>query len=213
MRFAARLLLCFAAVVALVLLSNALVEIFAMNLMEENAVASSSMMRNILFAGAAVYAVLLAVPFVPGAEIGITLLTLFGTQAAVLVYLATVVGLSIAFIIGQLVPAKTVSDWLQWFGLIRAAEMIARTADLPPEARLRAMISTADKSWMPFLLRHRYIAVALALNIPGNFLIGGGGGIAMVAGLSKLFSPLKFLVAIALGVLPIPLALMIYGQL
>ncbi len=213
MRFAARLLLCFAAVVALVLLSNALVEIFAMNLMEENAVASSSMMRNILFAGAAVYAVLLAVPFVPGAEIGITLLTLFGTQAAVLVYLATVVGLSIAFIIGQLVPAKTVSDWLLWFGLIRAAEMIARTADLPPEARLRAMISTADKSWMPFLLRHRYIAVALALNIPGNFLIGGGGGIAMVAGLSKLFSPLKFLVAIALGVLPIPLALMIYGQL
>ncbi len=210
---ALRLILSFAAIIAVVILSSALVEMLAMNLEDENAAATAPMMRNILYAGAALYAVLLAVPFVPGAEIGLTLLTLFGAKAALLVYLATIVGLSIAFLIGRMVPAVTVIAGLRWFGLTRAANLIARTVDLPPEARLRAMISTADKAWVPFLLRHRYLAVALVLNIPGNFLIGGGGGIAMVAGLSRLFSPVKFLCAIAIGVLPIPLALMIYGQL
>lgn len=34
----------------------------------------------------------------------------------------------------------------------------------------------------------RYVALAVLLNIPGNVVIGGGGGIAFAAGMTRLFS-------------------------
>ena len=42
--------------------------------------------------------------------------------------------------------------------------------------------------------------------MPGNVLIGGGGGIAMVAGLSRLYSLAGFLLAVGVAVAPVPLA-------
>jgi hypothetical protein len=60
-------------------------------------------------------------------------------------------------------------------------------------------------------LRHRYIALALAVNVPGNAVIGGGGGIMMVAGLSGIFAPLPTFVAIAFAVSPVPLTIMLLG--
>ena len=55
--------------------------------------------------------------------------------------------------------------------------------------------------------------LGLALNLPGNTLVGGGGGIAMVAGLSGLVSPLGFLVTVAVAVAPIPLLFLVLGGL
>ncbi|MBL4615404.1 MAG: hypothetical protein JKY27_11110 [Magnetovibrio sp.] len=66
---------------------------------------------------------------------------------------------------------------------------------------------------MPFLLRHRYLAVVVALNVPGNALIGGGGGICMAAGISGLFSWPRFLISIAIAVSPVPLFLTITNLL
>jgi hypothetical protein len=48
------------------------------------------------------YTVLLVMPFVPGAEIGLALLLVFGAAMAWPVYAATVLALSIAFAVGRL---------------------------------------------------------------------------------------------------------------
>ena len=45
----------------------------------------------------------------------------------------------------------------------------------------------------------------LPLHIPGNALVGGGGGIALLAGLSGLFAPLPTILAFAVAVSPVPL--------
>jgi len=55
------------------------------------------------------------------------------------------------------------------------------------------------------LLRYRYVALAVAINTPGNVILGGGGGLALMAGLSRLFSPLPFLLTVLIAVLPVPL--------
>ena len=65
---------------------------------------------------------------------------------------------------------------------------------------------------MPVLVRHRYVALAVLFNMPGNFLLGGGGGIAMVAGVSRLYSVPGFLVTVAIAVSPVPLAIAIFGE-
>jgi len=44
----------------------------------------------------------------------------------------------------------------------------------------------------------------LVLNLPGNSLVGGGGGIAFIAGLSGMFSYIGFILAIAIAVAPVP---------
>jgi hypothetical protein len=60
-------------------------------------------------------------------------------------------------------------------------------------------------------LRHRYVALALAVNVPGNSVIGGGGGIMLMAGLSGIFAPLPTLLAIAVAVSPVPLVILLLG--
>jgi hypothetical protein len=47
--------------------------------------------------------------------------------------------------------------------------------------------------------------LVLLLNLPGNALIGGGGGIAMMAGLSRLYSFPLYLFLISVAVLPGPI--------
>ena len=64
---------------------------------------------------------------------------------------------------------------------------------------------------VPALVRHRHLALAGALNLPGNFLIGGGGGIALIAGVSKLYSVTGFVLTSAIAVAPVPLAVYLLG--
>ena len=64
--------------------------------------------HRMIMGATAAFVILLAIPFVPGAEIGLTLLAVFGAAIAPLVYGATVLALVIAFLIGRLIP----DDWL-----------------------------------------------------------------------------------------------------
>ena len=73
------------------------------------------------------------------------------------------------------------------------------------------MIERSPKKFVPFLLKYRYLALLVVINAPGNIVIGGGGGIAMSAGMSRLFVPSLFLLTIAIAVSPIPLFLIIFG--
>ncbi|MAZ19409.1 hypothetical protein [Oricola sp.] len=158
------------------------------------------------------YCILLAIPFVPGVEMGMMLMAIHGTSIALLVYLCTVIGLSIAFLAGRLVPLSATARFARFLRLERVALFIDGIDAMDREERLARLMEKAPNRAIPFLLRHRHIALALALNIPGNSVIGGGGGIALLAGSSRLFSAAGFLVAVALAVSPVPLAFYLFGQ-
>lgn len=162
-----------------------------------------------VLAVALAYVVLLAVPFVPGAEIGVALLAMYGAAIAPLVWGATVSALLLAYVVGRLVPARVVGAGLGHLGLARAQGLVLALEPLGHEARLERLVSAAPARLVPWLLRHRHLALVLALNMPGNSLLGGGGGIALAAGLSRLYAPLPFAIAVALGVLPVPLAVVL----
>lgn len=155
---------------------------------------------------AAVYVAAAAVPFVPGAEIGFGLLLAFGAPLAPLVYLCMLGALCLAYGAGRLVPPEALGRLFLRMGLRRAAGLVAGGAGLAPEARLALIARRAPGRLVPFLLRHRHAALFVALNLPGNALVGGGGGLALLAGMSRLISPVAFVLTAALAVAPVPLA-------
>jgi hypothetical protein len=160
----------------------------------------------------ALYVVLMALPFVPGVEIGLTLIAMFGAKIVPVVYAATVLALFCSFMAGRLLPEAAVPRLLDGLRLHRAAAAIRRLEALPREQRLEVLVQNAPLRIVPILLRHRYLALMVALNIPGNALIGGGGGIGLAAGYSRLFTTGGYLAAVAIAVTPVPMALFIFGK-
>jgi len=160
---------------------------------------------------AALYALLLAVPFVPGAEIGIALIVMLGPPIAVLVYLCTVAGLSLSFLIGRLIPSAVLARLARDCGLDRTARLLEAIEPLSRNQRLDLLVSFSSKRFLPWLLRYRYLALAVALNVPGNYLVGGGGGIALIAGVSRVYTIGGFLLTVVLAVSPVPLAVLVFG--
>jgi hypothetical protein len=167
--------------------------------------------HRLVMIAAAVYTFLIALPFVPGVEIALSLIMIFGAKIVVLMYFCTLAGLALAFTAGRLVPVPVSQKFLADLGLRRAAAFLGRIAEMSETERLGLMISSMPGRWAPLLLRHRYLALALALNIPGNSLIGGGGGIVLLAGISRLFSPGAFLATLAVAISPVPLAVLVFG--
>lgn len=164
-----------------------------------------------IVAFAVAYTGLLAIPFVPAAEIGMVLLAMHGRTVVLLVYLCTVTGLSISFLAGRLVPLQVIARLCRFLRFERIAALLVEIEDMALPERLSHLIANAPNRAVPFLLRHRYLALALALNLPGNSVIGGGGGIALIAGSARLFSIAGFLAAIAIAVSPVPLAVYVFG--
>ena len=157
------------------------------------------------------YALLIAVPFVPGIEIGLSLLMLRGAEVAPWVYLATLLGLMLAFLAGQLVRLEWLEDRLRVLGLRRAASLIAGVRPLPEAERL-ALLRTGLPRWMGDLaVRWRYLFLAVLVNVPGNGLIGGGGGICIIAGMTGVYRPFVMALTIALAVAPVPLLTLWWG--
>ncbi|RBI69957.1 hypothetical protein DQW77_14890 [Roseovarius sp. TE539] len=166
--------------------------------------------RMLMFV-AVLYAVTLALPFVPGVEIGLGLIAVLGPGIALLVYVSTVAGLVLGFLLGRIVPERVLVGLARDLGLRRSAVLLSGFAALSPEERLERLFSVAPNRFSTLLIRHRYIALAIVVNLPGNFLVGGGGGIAMLAGLSRLFSFPLFALTIAVAVSPVPVALHVWG--
>lgn len=164
-----------------------------------------------IMVGAVAYVGLLALPFVPGAEIGIAMLTAFGAAIAPLVYGATVLAMLLAYGVGRLLPIKALERLLGTLRMRRAAALVGRMAPLDREARLALLLEGAPARVLTLALRHRYVALGLAVNVPGNSVIGGGGGIMMMAGLSGLFAPLQVALTMMIAVSPVPLVVMLLG--
>jgi hypothetical protein len=169
--------------------------------------------HGLLWLGLLAYVVLLAIPFVPGMEISLALFAMLGSSIAVPIYVATVVALVAAFLAGRMVPTRYVAALFGNLGLHRGQQLVQNLELLNAEQRLAKLMDHAPRRLVPFLIRHRYIAVAFAFNLPGNALIGGAGGIALLAGLSGLFSLSGYLIAVCIAVLPVPLAVVLGGAL
>jgi hypothetical protein len=158
------------------------------------------------------YIVLMTIPFVPGAEIGLGFMMILGPKIAPLIYLCTLVSLFLGFMIGRFIPEKNIIKFLQDIRLRKASRLMTELDGLNSQQRFDFLLERSPKVFLPFLLKYRYLALLVIINIPGNIVIGGGGGIAMSAGMSRLFTPTRYLLTIAIAVAPIPLFLLVFGE-
>jgi hypothetical protein len=159
----------------------------------------------LLFTSIGLYILLLAIPFLPGIEVGLIIMAMVGIKGIVLVYLCTVLSLSLSFLLGRLLPPRYLARALGWFHLNRARDLVTSLEPLETEERLRFLLRSAPSRIVPFLLRQRYLIIGFLFNIPGNALIGGGGGIGLIAGMSRLFPFSKYLLLICLAITPGPI--------
>lgn len=113
--------------------------------------------------------------------------------------------------VGRLMPATALARLLTLLRMKRAAALVACIAPLPSEARLTVLLDGAPPRTVALALRHRYMALALALNIPGNAMIGGGGGIILMAGPCRLFDPVSTVLTVIIAASPVPIAVMLFG--
>lgn len=157
------------------------------------------------------YAALIAIPFVPGVELGISLMVIEGWRIAPFVYLATVLGLALAYCAGQKMPYATLRRILSDLRLTRASDLLARLEPLSGPERLALLRRRLPPRLAPFALKQRYVLLALLINLPGNMVIGGGGGIALIAGLSRLFTPWPMMITVAIAVAPVPVLVYVFG--
>lgn len=160
---------------------------------------------------AAIFLITSAIPFVPGAEIGFALMMVFGARIAVLVYLCMVAALWLAFGAGHLLPETTLRRVFMALRMKRAAVMVRQTEGMSGPERRAFLTQNAPGRILPFLLKNKYLAIVLLFNLPGNAVLGGGGGIALFAGMSRVYSPLGFCLASALAVAPVPILFLVYG--
>jgi len=144
-------------------------------------------------------------PFMPGMEIGVAIMMLLGSKSALLVYLCTLVALSGSYLVGRLIPLRLVQRFLQWLYLERASDLVGQLEPLDQNERLNILNQKLPTRIAPFLLNHRYITIAVLFNLPGNALIGGGGGIGLIIGMSRLVPFGRYLLVMAAAVAPVPL--------
>lgn len=167
--------------------------------------------HRMIILGAVAYIGLLALPFVPGAEIGLAMLAAFGPAIAPLIYVCTVASMILAYTAGRFLPIDVLRRVLSVLRMHRAADLVARAAPLSGEDRVAMLLDGQSARALRLAIRYRYAALTVAVNTPGNSVIGGGGGIMLMAGLSGIFSPIATIATIALAVSPVPLAMVFLG--
>lgn len=150
----------------------------------------------VLVGGALVYALLLSIPFVPGVELGLALMMVFGVPGVAMAYLGTIVGLSLAYGMGYwfsptFLPGRAVSGSVSLLSVAAMRRMLERQPKLV--LRLGALLN-----------HHPHLVLAVLLNLPGNSLVGGGGGIGMLFGFTRAISWPAYLVTIAVSTAPVP---------
>ena len=153
------------------------------------------------------YSLALAVPFVPGLELGLLIMIAFGPAGAAVAYGATLLGLSLSYAAGQMLPTSAIGRSRYGTGLL--AQHAQHNGLGPTWLTDGPMTHRWSPRWLAWLGTHRYLALAVSLNLPGNAVVGGGGGIALLCGLSRQFVYRRFLLAVSIGVAPLPLLVLL----
>jgi hypothetical protein len=166
-----------------------------------------TLLQAVLLFSILIYILLMATPFMPGIEVGLAIMLMLGSKSALLVYLCTLIALSLSYLVGKHFPLHLVHRLLQWLYLHRADDLVSHLEPLGRQERLKLVYDKAPARFAPFLLDHRYATIAVLLNLPGNALLGGGGGIGLIIGMSRLIPFHKYLLLIAVAVAPVPLGL------
>jgi hypothetical protein len=162
-------------------------------------------LHAIVLIAVALYVLLMAIPFMPGIEIGLALMLLLGSKGAIMVYLCTLLALSISFTVGRKIPAGLICLLLNWLHLYKASALVRQLESLNQQERLELLYKKAPSRIAPFLLNHRYLAIAVVINFPGNALIGGGGGIGLIVGMSRIIPFHAYLGVLVIAIAPVPL--------
>lgn len=156
------------------------------------------------------YALLISVPFVPGVELGLSLMLMEGPWIAPPIFLSTVAGLSLAYAVGEWVPYARLRRVFEDLHLMTASRLLDAVEPLSRDQRLEALRARAPAWLRPVATRYRYLLIAILVNLPGNAVLGGGGGILFTAGLSRLFFPVQTVLTILVAVAPVPLAVWLF---
>lgn len=207
-----RALLVLGTIIVVILFANLVAADLTSALDVEIRPSNEDLVHRLIMASSVAYTLLLALPFVPGVELGLAIIGVLGTKIVPLVYLCTLVGLTASFALGRLIGLESLARLGEDIGLARTATLLRRVESLDSAARLEFLVGAAPSRIVPFLLRHRYLAFAAALNLPGNFLLGGGGGLALIAGVSGLYSPVRFIATTAMAISPLPIAIVLFGS-
>lgn len=155
----------------------------------------------------AIYAVMMALPFVPGIAVVVPLLILNGPSVMPWIWLATITGLLMAFAVGRTIPAGTLASLLLRLRQRRAAAAVAALMTRRPEARLEYLRGLLPARFAAAAGGGRYVLLAILVNLPGAAVIGGGGGLALMAGYTRIFAPRATILTLAAGTAPVPLAI------
>ena len=94
------------------------------------------LMVTVLWVAIVVYVLWMALPFVPGIELGLALMIMFGTRGIVLVYFCTLMSLSLSFTIGRLIPLNGFARFLGWLHLYKARDLVLQLEPLNSEEKL-----------------------------------------------------------------------------
>ena len=117
----------------------------------------------------------------------------------------TVVALTASYGIGRVIPVSMLKKLFEYLHFHRANDLLCCAGECDEKEQIDRFIEHAPKRLIPFLLRHRYCVFAVAIITPGNMIIGGAGGIAMMSGLSRLFGFRQFALTILIAVSPLPI--------
>ncbi|MBL4785597.1 MAG: hypothetical protein JKY49_09230 [Cohaesibacteraceae bacterium] len=152
-----------------------------------------------------IYVCASAIPFVPGAEIGLALLIIFGGKISLLVYGCMVTALLLAWSAGRFIAPQRLAGILNFLGLKKSRDLVLELIPLDDAERKNFMVTKAPHKIVPLLFRYRHAVLILLFNLPGNVLLGGGGGIAFTAGMCRLFSFPAFFASVLIAIIPVPL--------
>lgn len=139
--------------------------------------------------GSCIYLLGMCLPFVPGIELGLMLMMLFGLPGIVVVYSATQIALNLAYHLGGR------------FGQ-GLEQRIQNGIHSPKTPRIIRFL-------MQSMRRSPALVFLLLLNLPGNAMIGGAGGISALYGILRVLPPGRFFIVALLATLPVPLTLLL----
>ena len=159
----------------------------------------------------AIYALLMAIPFVPGIAVVVPLLILNGPGVMPYVWIATLGGLVLSYGVGRAIPPGALAALLGRLRQRRAAAAVGALMSRPPERRLAFLRGLLPRRLAPLAGAGRYVVLAILVNLPGASLIGGGGGLALMAGYTRLFAPRAVILTLAIATAPVPLAIWLGG--
>jgi hypothetical protein len=128
---------------------------------------------------------------------GFFIMMMFGPESIIGIYGLTVSSLVCSFLIGRHLSALSSLERLKFNW--------QRQLAANPAGHIHKFVNKTLS-----LLGHRpYFTLAMLLNLPGNTIIGGGGGIALVAGASGELTLSRYLITVMLATSVIPLLVLL----